>query len=111
MYNLKKAIFYFCIGAVLITIGVVIQDDLNILAKLFILGGLFSLLVGLGHLLLPLGAYFRKYFKRLSNNKKYNEAYNELRKLKKLLDEEIITQEEFETKAKELKEKVLCLNE
>ena len=98
------------LGGAVLLVGALISDlsygheDLaEILAKSGLAYGTLSLCM----LVVPLYKMCRPYIDAASVDRRERNAYEGLIKLKRLLDERIISQDEFDVKSKELKAKLL----
>lgn len=107
---LKKIIVNIIIGGAIFFLGVFLHDSLDIRA----FGG-FIAFAGVAYGILTVGfILYNKFFplanesiKKTISDREKNKAYEELLKYKKLLDEGILTEDEFVEKSQKLKSKIL----
>ena len=115
-YMFKKILFHAFIGGSIFMIGVYLHDYARIFGPgdFLAYGGM--VYAGITTLLLLLGVNLSaliggqpgsSLFRKIGNNYSQKKAREELLEYKKLFDEGVLTQEEFDTKANELKKKIL----
>tara|TARA_R110001592_G_C12949364_1_gene731211 strand:+ start:476 stop:820 length:345 start_codon:yes stop_codon:yes gene_type:complete len=112
----KKILFHALVGGAIFIIGASLHDFADIRGPGSFLAyggmvyaGLTTLLILIGvNLPSPIGDSSRpSYFVKVSKNFSQKKAREELLEYKKLLDEGVLTQAEFDAKAVELKKKIL----
>ena len=112
----KKILFHALIGGAIFMIGVYLHDHARIRGpgNFLAYGGM--VYAGVTTLLLLLGVNLStlkdfqtgsSLFNKIGNDYSQKKAREELLEYKKLFDEGVLTQEEFDTKANELKKKIL----
>lgn len=107
--KIRNIIAHAAIGGVIFLIGAFIHDVMNLDG----LGNTFAA-VGIGYGVISLCMLVVPFYKKIApkintaiHEKAKLKAYDDILKFKKLLDEKIITQDEFDVKARELKTKIL----
>ena len=97
------------VGGALFLIGALIHDftDMNSLGDTLAFLGIGYAALSASLLVIPFYKWIRPQMSTVLRDRAQPRAYEDLLRLKNLLDQKIITSEEFETKSRELKAKIL----
>ena len=106
---MKKIFLHAIAGGLIAFIGALLHDfaRMSDLGTTLAVAGLGYAAISLSMLVVPLYKKIRPQIETAIDEKSRSRAYEELLRLKKLLDEKIISQEEFDTRSRLLKAKVL----
>ena len=96
-------------GSVVFLVGALIHDltDMNSLGDILAYGGIAYAALSASLLVIPFYKWIRPQMSTVLRDRERSRAYEELLRLKNLLDQKVITSEEFEAKSRELKAKIL----
>jgi len=107
---LKKIIINIIISGAIILLGVVFHDFLRIrdIGQFIAGAGFIYGISSIGYVLYKQGLpHANKIIKKTINEREITKAHDDLLRYKKLLNEGILTEEEFTKKSQELKSKIL----
>ena len=105
----KKIFAHAIVGGLIALVGALLHDFARMrdLGTTLAVAGLGYAAISLSMLLVPLYKKIKPQIETAIDEKSRTKAYEELLRLKKLLDEKIISQQEFDTRSRLLKAKVL----
>jgi len=96
-------------GGALFLVGALIHDftDMNSLGDTLAFAGIGYAGLSASLIVIPFYKWIRPQMTTTLNDRAQSRAYDDLLRLKNLLDQKIITSEEFEAKSRELKARIL----
>mgnify|MGYP001810761819 CR=1 FL=1 len=105
----KQIVAHAVVGGVIFFVGALLHDltSWNELGDFLAIGGIWYAAISLSMFVIPLYKKIKPQIDAAANERSRTRAYDDLIRLKKLLDEEIISQQEYDEKANELKVKFL----